>query len=196
MALYPNDPRVPQAQKIIASLKGEQARGNFDIAQFYEKRKKWEGARIYYNEVLLQDPNSPYATEARQRIDQLKQRILRGRANNMRLCRWLLVGLVALGGSGCAGYRLGPVNGLAAGAKSVQIIPFTNQTLQPRLGDAVTAQLRKQLQRDGTYQLASHNDGDIVVSGSVTRYHAAGSQPLAQRHPDGARLPARDAARR
>ena len=30
MALYPNDPRVPQAQKIIASLKGEQARGNFD----------------------------------------------------------------------------------------------------------------------------------------------------------------------
>jgi hypothetical protein len=25
---------------------------------------------------LLQDPNSPYATEARQRIDQLKQRIL------------------------------------------------------------------------------------------------------------------------
>ncbi len=76
MALYPNDPRVPQAQKTIAALRSEQARGNFAIAQFYEKRKKWEGARIYYNEVLLQDPNSPYATEARQRIDQLKQRIL------------------------------------------------------------------------------------------------------------------------
>jgi len=74
MALYPNDPRVPQAQRIIASLKGEQARGNFEVAQFYEKRKKWDGARIYYNEVLLQDPNSPYASEARQRIDQLKQR--------------------------------------------------------------------------------------------------------------------------
>ena len=74
MALYPNDPRVPQAQKIITSLKGDQARGNFDIAQFYEKRKKWYGARVYYNEVLLLDPNSPYATEARQRIDQLKQR--------------------------------------------------------------------------------------------------------------------------
>jgi len=74
MALYPNDPRVPDAQKYIALLRGEQARGNFVIAQFYEKRKKWEGARIYYNEVLLQDPNSPYATEARQRIDELKQR--------------------------------------------------------------------------------------------------------------------------
>ena len=75
MTLYPDDPRVPQAQKIIASLKGDQARGNFDIARFYEKRKKWEGARVYYNEVLLQDPNSPYAAEARQRIDQLKARI-------------------------------------------------------------------------------------------------------------------------
>ena len=74
MALYPGDTRVPQAQKIIAALKQEQAHGNFDIARFYEKRKKWDGARIYYNEVLLLDPNSPYATEARQRIDQLKQR--------------------------------------------------------------------------------------------------------------------------
>jgi len=83
---------------------------------------------------------------------------------------WLLVGLVALGGSGCAGYKLGPVNGLTAKEKSVQINPFANQTLEPRLGDAVTAQLRKQIQRDGTFQLASHDDGDIVVSGAVIRY--------------------------
>ena len=73
MTLYPSDARVPHAQKIITSLRSEQARGNFAIAQFYEKRKRWEGARIYYNEVLLQDPNSPYAPEARRRIDQLKQ---------------------------------------------------------------------------------------------------------------------------
>jgi hypothetical protein len=88
----------------------------------------------------------------------------------MNLRHWLLVGLVALGGSGCAGYKLGPVNGQIAGAKSVQINPFSNATLEPRLGDEVTVQLRKQLQRDGTFQLASHGDGDIVVSGSVTRY--------------------------
>jgi len=74
IALYPNDPRVPRAQKIIGSLKGDQARGCFDIARFYEKRKKWDGARVYYNEVLLLDPNSPYATEARQRIDRLRPR--------------------------------------------------------------------------------------------------------------------------
>jgi hypothetical protein len=82
---------------------------------------------------------------------------------------WLIVGLLALGASGCA-YRLGPVNGLAAGSKSVQIVPFNNQTLQPRLTDAVTAQLHKQVQRDGTYRLATHGDGDIVVSGTIIRY--------------------------
>jgi outer membrane protein assembly factor BamD (BamD/ComL family) len=77
MTLYPNDRRVGQAQKIIASLKAEQARGNFQTAKFYEKYKKWNGALVYYNEVLVQDPNSPYAAEARQRIDTLKQRTLR-----------------------------------------------------------------------------------------------------------------------
>ena len=73
MTLYPNDSRVPEAQKVIASLRSEQARGDFQIAKFYEKYKKWNGALIYYNEVLLRDPTSPYATEARQRIDALKK---------------------------------------------------------------------------------------------------------------------------
>ena len=75
MALYPNDPRVPHAQQTIAMLKGEQARGYFEIAQFYEKRHFWNAARIYYNEVPLRDPNSPYAPKALQRLDQLKQRL-------------------------------------------------------------------------------------------------------------------------
>jgi hypothetical protein len=71
---------------------------------------------------------------------------------------------------GCAAYHLGPVNGEVAGEKSVQVAPFVNQTLEPRLTDAVTMQLRKQLQRDGTYRLATHDDGDILVSGVITRY--------------------------
>ena len=82
----------------------------------------------------------------------------------------MLAGLVVLSGSGCAGYKLGPVNGLAAREKSVQVIPFENKTLEPRLTDEVTQQLRKQLQDDGTYQLATHDDGDILVAGTVIRY--------------------------
>jgi len=74
ISLYPDDTRVTNAQTLIESLKTEQARGNFNIAQFYEKNKKWDGALIYYNEVLIRDPSSPLAAQARQRIEALKKR--------------------------------------------------------------------------------------------------------------------------
>jgi len=83
----------------------------------------------------------------------------------------LAILFVVLLSSGCAGYKLGPTNGLAAGEKSVQIMPFANSTLEPRLGDSVTAQMRKAVQRDGTFKLATHDDGDILVSGAITKYH-------------------------
>jgi hypothetical protein len=75
--------------------------------------------------------------------------------------------------TGCAGYHLGPVNEETAGARSVEVQPFNNQTLQPRVGDAVTQALREQLQTDGTYHLA-RSDGDIVVSGVITSYSRQG----------------------
>jgi hypothetical protein len=76
--------------------------------------------------------------------------------------------------AGCAGYRLGPVNGAVAGEKTVEVLPFNNQTLQPRLGDAVTQALRERLQVDGTYRLATGQPGDIVVSGVIRRYERQG----------------------
>ena len=69
---------------------------------------------------------------------------------------------------------LGPVNGAVAGEKSIEVLPFNNQTLQPRLGDAVTQALRERLQTDGTYHLATHGPGDVVVSGVITRYNREG----------------------
>jgi hypothetical protein len=76
--------------------------------------------------------------------------------------------------AGCAGYQLGPVNGAVAGEKSVEVLPFNNQTLQPRLGDAVTQALRERFQTDGTYHLATRGPGDLVVSGVITRYNREG----------------------
>jgi hypothetical protein len=76
--------------------------------------------------------------------------------------------------SGCAGYRLGPVNGEIAGARSVQVHPFSNQTFEPRsAGEYVTSQLRKQVQKDGTYQLMTHSSGaaDIDVNGVLTHFN-------------------------
>ena len=73
-----------------------------------------------------------------------------------------------LGVSGCAGYRMGPVNGKAAGARSVQVKLFDNQTLEPRLVAAVNHSLRSYLQQDGTFRLES--DGDLVVSGVLENF--------------------------
>ena len=76
--------------------------------------------------------------------------------------------------AGCAGYHLGPANGGVARDKSIEVLPFNNQTLQPRLGDAVTQALRERLQVDVTYRLATDGAGDVVVTGVITRYHRQG----------------------
>lgn len=83
----------------------------------------------------------------------------------------LLVGALHL--VGCAGYRVGPVSGETAGARSVQVNPFTSKVLEPRIGDAITASLRKQLQQEGTFRLNTKQSGDIIVSGTVIDYDRA-----------------------
>ena len=65
------------------------------------------------------------------------------------------------------------MNGASTEDKSVEILPFNNQTLQPRLGDTVTQAVREQVQTDGTYHLSTA-DGDIVVSGVITVYSRSG----------------------
>lgn len=90
-------------------------------------------------------------------------------------CLWsmgvsLLLGLFC----GCAGYKMGPTNGLPAGAKSIQVNLFQNHTIEPRLIEAVSSALRKQLQQDGTYRLATQDDGEIVVNGTIVQFERAG----------------------
>jgi hypothetical protein len=101
------------------------------------------------------------------RVSVFSQRLVSRRVARNLLVGWSALSLLL---GGCAGYKLGPTNGLAAGSKSIQIVPFSNNTLEPRLGDAITSQLRKQVQGDGSYRLATHDDGDILVSGVITRY--------------------------
>ena len=72
IALYPEDKRVAEARKNIDALRGEQARGALEVARFYEKRRQWSGALVYYNEVLIKDPDSPLAAEAKRRIEFLR----------------------------------------------------------------------------------------------------------------------------
>ena len=71
--------------------------------------------------------------------------------------------------TGCA-YTLGPTNGQIAGAKSVQVNPFANHALEPRLTEYVTSSIRKSLQRDGTFRLDTKREGDIVLNGTILKF--------------------------
>ena len=93
----------------------------------------------------------------------------------MRPLNFLVICVTAVLSAGCAGYHLGPVNpSVVAGEKSIQVVPFNSQTLQPRLGEAVTQALRERMQTDGTYHLATGGPGDVVVTGVITAYHREG----------------------
>ena len=76
--------------------------------------------------------------------------------------------------TGGSSYHLGATVGFALGERSVEVLPFNNQTLQPRLGDAVTHSLRERLQTDGTFHLATSSGGDVIVSGVIRNYEREG----------------------
>ena len=85
-------------------------------------------------------------------------------------CLMAAVTLLVVVTSGCAGYKLGPTNGQPAGARSIQVNPFRNQTEEPQLAQPFTNALRKRLQQDGTYRLATQNDGDVLVNVTLLNY--------------------------
>jgi hypothetical protein len=92
----------------------------------------------------------------------------------MRVAALMTLGCAALLMAGCAGYRLGPTNGMVAGEKSIQVNFFQNKTTEPRLLEAVNSAFRKKLQQDGTFRLNTSGDADIIVSGEITRFDRSG----------------------
>jgi len=90
---------------------------------------------------------------------------------NSKLSALLALGMALLLCAGCAGYRLGPTAGFPAGSRSVKVAFFKNKTLEPRLVSAINHALRRQLQQDGTYQLTSNEDADVIITGEITQFN-------------------------
>jgi hypothetical protein len=76
--------------------------------------------------------------------------------------------------AGCAGYKLGPTNGLPAGSRTVEVRTFLNKTREPRVSEYVASSLRKQFQQDGSFQLETSGRGDILVTGVIMRFNRTG----------------------
>ena len=67
LALYPGTPKAEDASQRIAKMKTEQARG-ITIAKFYEKKKKWHGAKVYYDRAIDLAPILNMVQRAKERL--------------------------------------------------------------------------------------------------------------------------------
>jgi outer membrane protein assembly factor BamD len=65
---YPNSPKATRAEELTAELRQDQSRGLYAIAKFYEKRKDYRAAVIYYNQVIEKNPKSVWANTAQRQI--------------------------------------------------------------------------------------------------------------------------------
>jgi len=68
---YPNAKLSDNAKSKILELRNKEAENNFNIAQFYEKRRNYKSAKIYYQIVVDEFETSPWATRALNRISEL-----------------------------------------------------------------------------------------------------------------------------
>ena len=68
---FPADQKSVEADESIKALRAKKAKTAFDVAAFYEDRKKWNSAKVYYQEVVTKYPETPSAKEAKKRINEI-----------------------------------------------------------------------------------------------------------------------------
>ncbi len=75
---FPKSEKAPQAKQNLERLSQRQTGSSLAIAQFYDHKKQYRAAVIYYNEVIRQLPGSPASQTAQKRIDQLRAKVGEG----------------------------------------------------------------------------------------------------------------------
>jgi outer membrane assembly lipoprotein YfiO len=71
---YPDAQLSAKAKAEMENLNNKEAENNFVIAKFYEKNKKYEAAKIYYNIVVTEFPDSPWAAKATKELNLLEKK--------------------------------------------------------------------------------------------------------------------------
>jgi len=75
LASYPNSEKAPQAQDNLKALQNHENSDTVVVAKYYDKKKDYKAAVIYYNEVIKEQPGSPDAKAAQARIDALRAKL-------------------------------------------------------------------------------------------------------------------------
>ena len=62
------------AEKNIGQIREKEAEASYNIALFYEKQKAFDSAKIYYNNIVSDYPQSPWAAQAASRLQIMEQK--------------------------------------------------------------------------------------------------------------------------
>jgi outer membrane protein assembly factor BamD len=70
-----NEELSKEADKTIQRLKDKAAEKSLLTARFYERQKRYQGAIIYYQEVVDKYPESSFVGEAKTKVEELKKKV-------------------------------------------------------------------------------------------------------------------------
>ena len=71
---YPEGKHGKEAREKLLSLDDKKAKGAFEVGRFYEKKKKFQSALMYYTEVVQRHPLSAWAVKAEERIKGMQEK--------------------------------------------------------------------------------------------------------------------------
>lgn len=68
---FPGEERASQAEQMLLAMKEIYASNLYEIAQFYERTKKFQAARLYYTRVISKYPDTKLAAQAGEHLQAL-----------------------------------------------------------------------------------------------------------------------------
>jgi outer membrane protein assembly factor BamD len=72
---YPKSEKAAQARENLERLEEKSTGDAMKIAKFYDKKKAYRAAVIYYDEVIREQPGSAASAEAQKRVDQIRAKV-------------------------------------------------------------------------------------------------------------------------
>lgn len=71
---FPDADLSDQAKEHIDSLRSKEAESQYHIAEFYEKQKKYDAAKLYYNQIATQYSNTSWAVKSLEGLRRIEKK--------------------------------------------------------------------------------------------------------------------------
>lgn len=81
--------------------------------------------------------------------------------------------------TGCAGYHIGAsIPKKMEGIKTIAVPTFHNETLLPRIESLAATTVVRAFQEDGTFQIRSSEDADVILEGTILSTRRRGARSV------------------